>query len=59
MYASDVALVQSSWDQVLPIADTAAKLFYGRLFEIDPALKPLFSQTDMVEQRKKLSLIHI
>jgi hemoglobin-like flavoprotein len=54
MYASDVALVQSSWDQVLPIADTAAKLFYGRLFEIDPALKPLFSQTDMVEQRKKL-----
>lgn len=54
MYASDIALVQSSWDQVLPIADTAAQLFYGRLFEIDPALKSLFSQTDMVEQRKKL-----
>jgi hemoglobin-like flavoprotein len=54
MYASDITLVQSSWEQVLPIADTAAQLFYRRLFEIDPALKALFSQTDMVEQRKKL-----
>jgi hemoglobin-like flavoprotein len=54
MYASEIALVQSSWEQVLPIADTAAKLFYARLFEIDPSLQPLFTKTDMAEQRKKL-----
>jgi hemoglobin-like flavoprotein len=38
---------------LLPIADTAASLFYGRLFEMDPSLQPLFS-TDIAEQGKKL-----
>lgn len=46
-------LVQTSWAQVVPIADTAASLFYGRLFEIDPSLRPLFT-SDIKEQGKKL-----
>ncbi len=46
--------IQSSWAKVVPIADTAASLFYDRLFEIDPQLKPLFGATDMAAQRKKL-----
>ena len=54
MRTSQVTLVQESWEQVLPIADTAAQLFYQRLFELDPSLRRLFTQTDMVEQRKKL-----
>jgi len=54
MHAIDIALVQSTWEQVLPIADDAAKLFYKRLFELDPALRQMFNQTDMTEQRKKL-----
>src|SRR5262249_29498197 len=37
-----------------PIADAAAKLFYGRLFAIDPTTRPLFRTTDMGEQRRKL-----
>lgn len=48
------ALVKTTWDLVLPIADTVAKLFYGRLFEIDPSTRPMFKGTDMPEQRKKL-----
>src|SRR5262249_16408933 len=36
-----------------PIADQAATLFYGRLFEIAPATKPLF-KGDMAEQGRKL-----
>jgi hemoglobin-like flavoprotein len=48
-----VSLVQSSFAQVAPIADTAAALFYQRLFELDPALKPLF-KGDIREQGKKL-----
>ena len=47
-------LVQETWAKVVPIAETAAELFYGRLFEIDPELKPLFKQTDMKEQKMKL-----
>ena len=39
--------------QVVPIADKAAEIFYDRLFEIAPAVKPLF-RGDMVEQRRKL-----
>jgi hemoglobin-like flavoprotein len=46
-------LVQSSFAKVVPIADTAADLFYTRLFEIDPTLKPLF-KGDSKEQKKKL-----
>jgi hemoglobin-like flavoprotein len=46
-------LVQQSVAAVLPIADDAAKLFYGRLFEIDPSLQKMF-RTDMTEQRRKL-----
>jgi hemoglobin-like flavoprotein len=54
MRASQIKLVQKSWEQVVPIADTAAQLFYQRLFELDPSLRYMFSQTDMTEQRKKL-----
>ena len=37
----------------MPIADQAAKLFYGKLFELDPSLKPLF-KSDIEEQGRKL-----
>ena len=46
-------LVQASWAKVVPLADTAAGLFYGRLFELDPSLRPMFS-SDLKEQGKKL-----
>ncbi|AKH69369.1 hemoglobin-like flavoprotein [Spongiibacter sp. IMCC21906] len=46
-------LVQSSFTKVEPISDTAAELFYARLFELDPSLKPMFSG-DMEQQGKKL-----
>ena len=50
-----VDLVQTSFAKVAPIADTAAALFYGRLFEIAPELKPLF-HGDMAEQGRKLMM---
>ena len=46
-------LVQSSWEKVVPISDTAASLFYGKLFELDPSLRPMFT-SDIKEQGKKL-----
>ncbi len=53
MTPAQKALVQDSFKKVLPIAETAAKLFYHRLFELDPKLKSLFKE-DMAEQRRKL-----
>ncbi|MBT8118749.1 MAG: hemin receptor [Gammaproteobacteria bacterium] len=46
-------LVQKTWVMVVPIADTAAELFYGRLFELEPEYKKMF-KNDMTEQGKKL-----
>ena len=54
MNPETITLVQDSWSKVAPIADTAAQLFYGRLFELDPSLQPMFAHSDMTEQRKKL-----
>src|SRR5437868_767074 len=57
MHPIDVALVQQTWAQVLPIADEAAQLFYCRLFEIDPTLRRMFEHADMAEQRRKLMMV--
>ena len=51
--SEQITLVQDSWDKVVPIQETAAELFYGRLFEIAPEVKPLF-KGDMKSQGKKL-----
>lgn len=53
MTPKQVELVQGSWKKVLPISDTAAGIFYAKLFELDPTLKPLF-KGDMKEQGRKL-----
>jgi hemoglobin-like flavoprotein len=53
MTSEQKSLVRQTFEQVVPIADQAAALFYARLFEMDPALRPLF-KGDMVEQGRKL-----
>lgn len=50
---AQITLVQRTFAMVEPIAETAAQLFYNRLFEIDPSLREMFPE-DMSEQRKKL-----
>jgi nitric oxide dioxygenase len=54
MTPTQVGLIRESWAAVEPIADAAAGLFYGRLFELDPALERLFRRTDMARQRQVL-----
>jgi len=48
-------LVQESWTLVAPNAPVVAAMFYDRLFELDPALRPMFAHADMREQGKKLT----
>ncbi len=56
MTPQQINLVQASFEQVKPIAATAADLFYKRLFELDPALKPL-TKGDM--QRQGMMLMNM
>lgn len=53
MDAQSIAMVQASYEKVVPIADVAADLFYTRLFELDPSLRAMF-KADMSEQKKRL-----
>jgi hemoglobin-like flavoprotein len=53
MTPRQIELVQSSFERVLPIADKAAEIFYARLFQLDPSLRPMF-RGDMKRQGKKL-----
>ena len=53
MNAQEIITLQQSFSQVEPIADTAASLFYVRLFELDPSLRPLF-KADLKAQGDKL-----
>jgi hemoglobin-like flavoprotein len=53
MTPHQITLVETTWQQVMPIQEKAAELFYGKLFEMDPSLKSLF-KGDMVEQGRKL-----
>ena len=53
MTPDQIKLVQTSFAKVVPIAATAADLFYGRLFEIAPHVRPMFPE-DLSEQKKKL-----
>ena len=53
MTPEQIDLVQNSFQKIVPIGDAAAKMFYGRLFELDPSLRRLF-QNDMKVQGRKL-----
>src|SRR5579863_8022656 len=53
MNPTQIALLQSSFEKVVPIASDAAALFYARLFETLPEVRPLFKH-DMQEQGRKL-----
>ena len=57
MTPKQIELVQVTWKKVLPIADTAAELFYGKLFSLDPSLKPLFKGDIKQQGRKLMSMI--
>jgi hemoglobin-like flavoprotein len=51
--SEQIALVRSSWKQVLPMRKAVAELFYSKLFELEPRLRPLF-KNDLDRQGEKL-----
>jgi len=53
MNLRQIALVQGSWQKVRNVAEAAARLFYARLFALDPSLAAMF-RGDLREQGCKL-----
>ena len=55
MTQTNIGLVKDSWTLVSKLeAELVGGLFYNRLFEIMPEVKPMFSRTPIPEQSKKL-----
>ena len=54
-----VQLVQASFEKVVPIADTAAEIFYARLFEYDPSLRRMFTGDMRVQGRKLMAVLKV
>ena len=53
MTKKQVALIQSSWKLATPFAQELGEVFYARLFELYPKVRPLF-KSDMTLQIQKL-----
>src|SRR5579859_3615674 len=47
------AIIRVTFNQLMPISNTFVHLFYNRLFELKPAVKPLFN-SNIDEQGPKL-----
>lgn len=48
-----ILAVKTSWSYVLPDAEEAGSLFYRKLFQLDPSLRPMFKH-DIDAQATKL-----
>jgi hemoglobin-like flavoprotein len=55
MTSQQIELVKSSWSKVALIpTEAVGDLFYNRLFEIAPEVKPMFKNISIEEQSRKL-----
>jgi hemoglobin-like flavoprotein len=57
MNTEQISLVQTSFGEVAPISVVAAGLFYGRLFELDPSLRPMFKKNLDDQGRMLMSML--
>jgi hemoglobin-like flavoprotein len=59
MTPKQIQLVQQSWTDVQPIAETAAALFYQRLFELDPSMRGLFKRDSEEQGRLLMKMVDV
>lgn len=52
-----IDLIHGSWKKVVPIAKTAGNLFYNRLFDVAPSVKPLFKSPIEDQAGKLISML--
>jgi hemoglobin-like flavoprotein len=54
MTPRQINLIKTSWQAAATNAEAVGQLFYERLFEIAPEVRPMFSRVTIPEQSKKL-----
>jgi nitric oxide dioxygenase len=59
MDARQVALVQESFEKVVPLGTKVAEIFYSELFAIDPSLKDMFKGDLSAQYGKLLTVLAI
>ncbi|MES9970951.1 MAG: globin family protein [Candidatus Thiodiazotropha sp.] len=57
MSPNEIMTVKQSWAKVVPISEQAANLFYTRLFEVYPEVKPYFKGDMQLQGRKLMNMI--
>lgn len=57
MTPEQIEMVQNSWEQVKPISEQAADMFYTKLFEMDPDVRPLFKDDIKIQGRRLMAMI--
>src|SRR5436190_5887671 len=59
MKSSQITLVQSTFDRILPISDVATQIFYERLFHLDSSMRRLFHGDARMQGKKLMDAISI
>ena len=57
MNAKQIALIHTSFEQLVPVAEQVAAAFYRHLFELDPTLQPLFQHDIALQGRKFMTML--
>ena len=57
MTAAQKRLVRESFAEIREIAGPVSMLFYGRLFALDPSLRPMFRQDIALQGRKLMDML--
>ena len=59
MTPEKIHMVQSTFEQLLPLGDAVMALFYSRLFELDPRLRSLFRGDIQEQGHKFMAMVHL
>jgi len=52
-----VKLIKANWNAVKPIKETAADLFYDKLFELDPSIRSMFKEDISIQKKALMATI--
>jgi len=59
MNPTQIALINRSFEQLTRAAEEVPATFYHRLFELDPALRPLFQHDIVLQGRKFMTMLAV
>ena len=57
MRPDQIMLVQSTWEEVEPMAAKIGEIFYRRLFEAAPELRSMFTTDEVIQGRVIMGML--